>query len=273
MFGERTLNLANPVNRAAPLNRGRICWLMRPPHNSAKIFDIMRPSRRLSGNSTAGGYVSELRGLSRMSICGSTGVGDEVVADAALKLSHPISLAMTVQFRGTPTSNAGVFGVAFDNADGNPYLSYCFYTPTGTPALSVSAADGSTFRSFETGVTAASITTPERWLGVIHGAGVEIYRNGVNVLTTAVARSSPNYSATSLLFVGDYSGINRNSNCNVSDGTIWNRQLSASDARQDYLAWKLGFRNELNWLDRPWLIGAVAAPSGNRRRRVLLGSH
>jgi hypothetical protein len=45
------------------------------------------------------------------------------------------------------------------------------------------------------------------------------------------------------------------------------------DARQMLAASRTGYQQELNWLNQPWLTGVPAAVGGNRRRRVLLGSH
>jgi hypothetical protein len=53
----------------------------------------------------------------------------------------------------------------------------------------------------------------------------------------------------------------------------WGRALTASEVQAEYLDSLQGSPQTLNWLDRPWLMGVPAAVGGNRRRRVLLGSH
>jgi hypothetical protein len=57
------------------------------------------------------------------------------------------------------------------------------------------------------------------------------------------------------------------------DVRIWSRGLNGSEVQQLYADSRAGYPRSLNYLDTDAIYGATAAVGGNRRRRVLMGSH
>ena len=104
-----------------------------------------------------------------------------------------------------------------------------------------------------------------------HAAGVfasatsrTIYINGLSIATDTTSRS-PLAADFVRIRIGnrannvddqDFSGL-------LADSRIYNRALSGGEVQRLYNASRTGYQQELNWLDRPWLIGPEAvAPGG-----------
>lgn len=154
--------------------------------------------------------------------------GAEATCPDYAKLAMPITIVWQGLKLGLPTagSNAGIFGVSFDNANTTPFLSYSFIY-NSTTSVYLYGGNGAT-------QSASSGTLPANgplWLAAtIENGRQALYVNtaatpaGTGTGTTAIT-----YSSTSLVYVGNYTNIVRNSNTRSDLGYIWNRALTLSE--------------------------------------------
>jgi hypothetical protein len=265
MFGERTLNLANPVNRAAPLNRGLVGWWLTLPQRS-------------SGN----------RWLS----LNNKNHGTRVAAPLMSGLSPP-GLSCSTSFNGTTQyidlpANFGLFGGSapwtmavwfYANSSGGGEM---IWHPRGERdvflRLQSSTSVECAWYDSSTKSAANTYLGLKTWNHIIYvwdvaNSLVRTYLNGVT--GTTVATGTPASRSDKSTFATQYYGGTPNASFSglLQDARLYNRALSERDSKELYRASRTGYQRELNWLDRPWLMGVPAAVGGNRRRRVLLGSH
>lgn len=158
----------------------------------------------------------------------ATDEGAEATTPAYLKLAPPISIDVWCIHVGTPDVNGGIFGVRYDNAAGSPFTCYTIDID-GSGNYVMFGNDAGAFRSLNT-TTAPVVGALTHICGAISADNIQIYVNGRLAIGDNASGWTPTYGATSLLSVGDYSGISRNSNVVILDGRIWNRKISAEQA-------------------------------------------
>jgi hypothetical protein len=166
-------------------------------------------------------------------LCSATSDGAEVATPARLQLALPITIACTVRSIGTPIASASIFGIAHNNANSTPFLSACIGLNGGSQ-IQYQCNSAGTFAGVASARTLASFTSPARIVCVHTAASVLIYINGVLDTSSVSARSNPTYGATSLLSIGNFTGISRNTNAAIWGGRIHNFAVDANWVRRDY---------------------------------------
>lgn len=202
-------------------------------------------------------------------LCTANGDGAEITTPARIQLALPITIACTVRSIGTPTASASIFGIAHNNANSSPFLSACIGS-NGASQIQYQCNSAGTFAGIATARTLASFASPTRIVCVHTAASVLIYINGVLDTSSVSARSNPTYGATSLLSIGNFTGISRNTNAVIWGGRIQNYAADVNWVARDYRASLNPWQDDrLRWFSTRY----YSLPSGgtNRLRRVILG--
>jgi hypothetical protein len=169
-------------------------------------------------------------------------------------------------FWAYPTSGGQSYFVSTDNT-GNSFSAILGYQANYWNAYRGSYPSGTASQS-------QIASTLNAWQHVCYsfsGSRVVGYLNGVQQIDVASSWAAITISA---LNIGQatstplelYSG-------RFDDVRLWSRGLNASEVRQLYNDSRAGYPRSLNYLDTDASYGATAAVGGNRRRRVLMGSH
>jgi hypothetical protein len=224
------------LQRQHPHARGLMA-LHAVAESGGALQSIVGPAMSLLGTAdrVAGSYGTALR-------CDATGEGAGATLPAALKVAWPVTIACCVRYLGATSGNVGVYGATYNNADGSPYSAWSIYS--GNAGLAISWNQAGNYYSSVSAITAATIAGQNSVLvGVLTAATRTLYLNGIPIASVAADAASPNYSATSQLFAGNYTGISRNSNLLFSAGATWNRSLSATEVAAlstDWLSGRFG---------------------------------
>jgi hypothetical protein len=262
---DNVLNLANPVNRAAPLNRGLLAWVTEWKSNNVGPKDVLR---RYQFTTTGGPTkaTSPVPGITGRNYNGST---DRMESPFTTASSYPFTVSTWLRMASTSFVGGAVM-IGGGDTGANISEHGLVIVNGAVWALSQVATINTK--------AASSALTAGVWY---HAAGVFasttsriIYVNGLPIATDTTS-SSPTAANFARIRIGnrannvddqDFSGL-------LADSRIYDRALSGGEVQRLYNASRTGYQQELNWLDRPWLMGVPAAVGGNRRRRVLLGSH
>jgi len=99
--------------------------------------------------------------------------------------------------------------------------------------------------------------------------GMIIYSDGLaggsTTVTGAIATNS------NPVIIGNRAAADRPWPGKITYVSVWGRVLSASEMLSVHNELRLGSPQTLNWIKRRVVAQSVAAPAGNRRRRVLIG--
>jgi hypothetical protein len=229
-----------------------------------------------AGNEGSGGLINDYRGQLTMSatgfgstnpwgggpggvglLCNVAGLGAQATLPTTLNFSYPLAFACGVSFLGFPDTNAGIFGITTNNTDTTPFAAMNLSCGGSTVQLNYTtggsffAANSSSFGFAGDAVLAGRCTTGSQ----------TIYINGVSAGSNSNALASPSYTATSLMFAGNHSGISHNSNMIFYWGAFWNRLLLNAElfniGANVNAIWQM-FQAPFPW----WLKPGAAAPAG-----------
>jgi hypothetical protein len=164
--------------------------------------------------------------------CDAAGEGFEATTPAGLKLALPLTLACRVKVTATPDDGAGFFGLVHNNSDTNPWYSAEIYSGTGgTTTVRVGLNSGGTFAALISSADVSNIIGVWAVIVAVYTAsGITAYLDGVSIYSDATSRSNPTYGATSLVHVGNYTGVSRDSNIILDAAAIWSRALTGTEA-------------------------------------------
>lgn len=230
LYGDRPQEFYG-VNWDDPLTRRLAFWV---PVHGPQLVDVIE-GVRLAATTSVGarsdiGHAGPLGGAAYR--CDAADEGMEVTAPAHLKLTIPFSLAFWCIPLGTPQSNAGFFGCVPNNSDSSPFCSYGFYLVGSNWGYKGNSAGS--FFTRDSGV-APVVNQPTHLVAIAKSAtDVDFYVNGVRRISGAGALSSPNYTSTALVFIGDFTGVSRNSNILAVDARMWTREITQDEVRSLY---------------------------------------
>ena len=250
MFGERTLNLANPVNRASPLNRGLLAWYedLPSPRASGSVVNLCPSTGRgvvvggvtIGGRSAAGSLYRKFNGTSGYINCQTSGFG-------TVQGNRTITLWMRLT---TVTSNRNA--VLLYSVPGAGTLQVGYRSDVNA-ILAWKAGGASLVNSSITPAANSWYFVGYSWNGTTHT--IVVRGAAATTVTSTTATQSGTITITKIgdsgfseFFSGDISSVRIHSEC------LPERQLLGV-----YEASRTGYRQELNWLDRPWLAGVPAA--------------
>lgn len=233
----------SPVNRAHPLNRGRVAWWLSIPGmiGGRQFFDLMGLSHGTLTNFTS---TSGWRGTTRVGGWGNLlfdGTDDYIETGKIVQLSGDYSLA--VSFLTYSTAIQRIFntrGVASGA------------TPASEGGIAYGLNSGAFFGGNIGGsaVSSSAVSTNVAYRAVVRVSGgiCTIYLNGSPASSpTSLGTYTP---ATQTLTIGNtdggsparwWSGL-------LDDITIYSRALSPAEAQQDYILSQQGYPDVLNRL-------------------------
>lgn len=148
-------------------------------------------------------------------------------APSSLRIQLPLTLDCWVVTQGAPTANAGLFGLIYNTAGGSPFAAYQIsYDGSSNICFNTNVSGVFTQKGTSSALTVGQLS---HVLVTVDAAGASaIYKNGV-LLSTSTGLGTINYSVTSFLSIGNYTGVSRNSNISGLAGRIWTRNMSAAE--------------------------------------------
>lgn len=264
----KVLNYGQPVNCTAPLNRGLKVWLRALPLfiGGGRVLDLCKSNNGARTGTTAWSGLAPVGGRGSISTPGTSanwvncGTIPNVDASVACSFSGWIYRAATGDIPA-----AGFSGGVGDNCFS------CIWFSDANVYITASAASN-VFGSFSlTGTGWHHIACVFDGSGAGNSTRLLVYADGVS-RTLSFSGTIPAALGTVSPFGLGRDHNNRYGKGNYDDWRVYpNRVLSANEVLSLYNASRTGYRRELNWLDRPWVLNA-AAVSGNRRRSVILGA-
>lgn len=167
--------------------------------------------------------------------CSALNDGAEISTPTRIRLTLPITIAVSVRSYGVPTGSSGIFGIVPNNTNGSPFVSSAIGVDAGGN-INYGTNSAGTFGAVVTSRLLSSLTSPSR-IAVVHtSASISVYINGVLSTSSVSSRSDPTYAATSLLYAGSYTGVSRNVNATIWGGRIQNFAADSNWVVRDYLA-------------------------------------
>lgn len=144
------------------------------------------------------------------------------------KVNPPYTLVAGIRRVGTGGANVTYVGGSYDAANGSPFITHAFIADSAGTSIKGS------FNASGTLQTGPSVSIPANeyhiWACVWDtGSSQRLYKDGVQVATTATAHTATNYSATSNFGVGDAASNSRNPNIYVSHAYGFARALSVNE--------------------------------------------
>lgn len=213
------------VNRPKASALGLVsAWLLSESAGSAIIFDELGTAN-INVLGTATWDADGLR-------CDANDEGAEVTAPSNIRLNPPLTFGAWFMPIGTPTQFAGCFGVTYDNAAGEPWLSYAL--DFNDPFLRILFNAAGTFTAGAQASISAYLNERILAVGVIKSGSQKLYINGIQQAESTATIASISYGASALITFGDYAGIARNSNAVFYAGFICNRELVDTEVWQLY---------------------------------------
>ena len=244
------------LNRNSPQAEGLVAFWSARASQGGNVIDMMGHSNLAITSATwDGGYA--LR-------CDAGGEMAELTAPDPIRVTIPYTWSMYFRGLGTASGGQEIFGIAHNNANQNPWASFIFNENSSNILMSYDSNGG---RSQATGATLASVNGVDTVLTAMVKDGSQLaYINGVQTASTSNEVISPRFDATALAFIGNHTGISRQSQIQFYHGMIWDRELSAGEV------WNLWNPATLWDLYLPveniWPVVAAAPPAVAAHRKV-----
>lgn len=265
------LNYSSPINRRHPLMRGCVCRLKVLPwyKSGQRLIDLSGFRNHCSFKNTPTWSGANRKGCFGSIRCDSAGEGADTIVNNTLKLNVPLTIACWIRAVGTPGPNSFIFGVQENNTDSVPYSSYALYTEGTFGNVSIAGNASGSFWNFPTGLVTSTLTSWSHLAMRITSGEAFFYLNGSQYYSAVGGYSTPSYSSTAVLAAGNYTGVSRNSNCELDDCIIWNRDIGASGVKRHYRLSQRQFDPTLNWMED--LRSDVQAAAGQPTRKRMGG--
>jgi hypothetical protein len=246
----KAINLAQPINRQHPLARG--------------LASFWLPVRmgRLYVDDLAGRVVSTLTNGPTWG-AGQNGFGAVNFDGTDDTLSIPLTsnfprTSGTLHISVKPTSSSNIRQMFMWRVDGSNEIGLVDFNGMFGLNLSCQYNAGGTNKS----VNFATSLTTNIW---------RLYLNGVEIGTAATSLGTMSASNPLFYHVGGANGSDYFQG--ATDAVLlWERALSASEVSSIHVETKRGFPTLLNRLPRRTYAAVIAAPTTNRRRRILCGA-
>lgn len=281
------INGVSPVDWLHPLNRDRLVWYYQPTgyKGGSRIMDLCQRENPASyGVLSSGTWATWVGTPYGAGINGENGDLNYAAATPSAATRSAMHGAMAAWYRPESADPSPIFIGVGDNST-NLRQTGLGADDSGSNKFRVfHAANGST--TIQATTTSATYTSG-RWyrvLWVMTPAGGRFFVNGSEqALTYSTGSSSTvswigNHTTVSVVRYGTGGGLSIvPAGCIdgiLADGSIWGaRSLAVTDpvsfARMDYELSSRGYPGVLNRVRWP-IVSVAAAPTGNRRRRLLL---
>jgi len=263
------VNVASPVNWAAPLNRGLLSWWMNLPSGQWGRGTLMRDLCRqqdatLTNGAGWAGPIGRRGGYGSFLFDGTNDV-----SRFTYSRSGPTQMSV---FASVYVNNFTDFNSTFCIGTGGDRMVY-LDTRATTGLVHFSFTQG---HNTHKGLSSTNAITTGQWyrIGGTYKSGEHsVYINGVRDATTGSFTGNPD-NAETFGSIGAIYEDTETSITNAFDGYMddlrfYNRALSQDEALADYKNSLGSWEQELNWV-RPWCYPGGTATANRRRRYIIL---
>lgn len=242
----RTKSPAYPyaLNRASEYARGLAAWYPMIFPGSGRVYDLADSGLSLQGPTA--GSASNFAWNEGAFDCNSAGKGADVIIPTSRRIDRPLTLCALVRVVGTPDQNANLIAITANNTDSSPFRLSGVLNVNGQFHADWTSGGGRT--QVNSGVNYSSkLNGPPFWVVWVDTLTFHrLYLDGSLVIDdgTAALSLSGEYSATSLIGIGNYTPTNRASGIQLYDVRIYGRELSE---REILALQNPGVRFDLYW--------------------------
>jgi hypothetical protein len=262
-FG-RHIDLGNPVNRGAALNRSLVSWWKAinqgPYFGGARFLDLCGKNH----GAISGAKWDGLKPPGGNGALSFDGTDDYVLATKSFNGATAISVSCWFLPK-VDTVGASKYFLSLPNSSaGDNGLDWRQFNATVMIDLQTSA--GSSLGTLSYGIPAFWV-----WIHLVitwDGATLQGYADGASIGTVSLGGTLSHGSGE--INLGRFGSFGAYANCYLDDVRIYDRALSPSKVAALYRASRLGDQSEFNWVTRP-LIGEAAAPATGFNFLTLLG--
>lgn len=225
------IDLESPVNWSASLNQSRLAWwLALPGIGWGSKFVDLTGSTNLPALTSTYAWSTSIRGGSfgSTAISDAIGKGFGMTAPARLQIGIPFTISAWVRTLGAITANTEICGMTYDNAGNSPWVTYAFRFNSSSN-LGAGWNSAGTMYTFDSTTPAGG---PSGWWHLAFSVTASrqvFYIDGVQADLGTSTRSNPNYSATSILYIGSRTASDASRNTQIDDFSVWTRAFSASE--------------------------------------------
>jgi hypothetical protein len=282
------IDYANPVERAHPLNVGRVAWWLCLPGfmGGAKFRDLMsNPSYEVGNHGTltnmVQGGASGWRGTNRpggMGVLAFDGTDDYVRIPSSASIKPTTAISLCGWFLVSAFVNSQKILALDYRANGTwspPYVAYSLNTDEGgNRKASFPIVISGSLREIS-GSTTLTIGTWYHVAGVYDGVTMKVYVNG-RLDGTLSQTGTIDYGTSLDLTIGRDSayqaGATESMNGSLDDLSIWNRPLSPTEVASLYNLSLRAYPGVLRRIGTTTFFGVKAASGGlllARRRKLV----
>lgn len=260
------IDLGKPISDD-PLNRGLVFWPFLLPSG----FGAVQLIDHAGGNTGTFGATAPTLGACRVPGVPVFTFGNGLaVINCGNRSSVQLTTAVTLSLWVYANSWHGSYDYFCSKEQaGPPYAPYELRNESGNLQWYVATGSG--------GSASVSVPAAGRWhhvCGTYDGANRILYLNGTAVASAAQTGTLLNSSAD--LTIGDSDSFTNRAlhSGRLEPPMLWDRALSAAEVRRLHVEGLEGYPNLLNRVpaSRTFLPSAPTPPTGNRRRRILLGA-
>jgi hypothetical protein len=186
--------------------------------------------------------------------CNSVSDGLHGLMPAYLKLNPPLTLVFGGKRTAASSNSALMAGANFALPHIAPFICYTLNDDASSVDYGMESNQAGTLITPASGMPTASwaIGDYHVWVCVFGVSAQTLYRDGVSVGTGTVTHTSINYSSTTPIGFGDYTGSGRNASCIYSHMLVCNKALNAAEAKflsDELTMWDWIARRRRNYFD------------------------
>lgn len=265
---------ACPVEWGHPLNRGLVGWWLAAPNSGwwggKHVYDAVRGGKRTNNGSFVASTFWSPSPPGKISPCAGFGGGAgnyiTIPANMWLRPSSALTVSAWAMPRSFTAPNQRILG-SRDAAGG--FTGFLLAWDSGSPgSMRMLIGNGSSYDIALSSV-ASTVDRWEHFIGTWNGSNIVLYRNGVQVGTSAAA-SGISYGATpaDLQFAKEASGVNT-AHMRLTDVRLYNRGLSPAEARELHSQSLRNHPDTMRWVStRAYSLPPPEPTSGPRQFQV-----
>lgn len=261
MFAQlpRVVDAGNPVNVKAPLNRNLFAWWIHLP--------AAKPKAGAAGTSTynTNGVPTNILKSTTITNTTNTTISKVHRPGGWGSVYHQAGRGSTGLLQRTWQATGGYTLAAWarpTNISTDQYLTNFSTGNLLAVILGYQEAKWNIFEgSYASGGSTEITATINEWQHIVftrNASRVQGYFNGVLKVDVTHSWGSPGTPTQTHIQTASSTGLSPFYGY-VDDVRLYNRQLFPTDVASLYKASLTGYRRELNWLDRPWLLNTAAS--------------
>jgi hypothetical protein len=151
-----------------------------------------------------------------------------ITAPAGLRITGPMSIGVVFDIIGTPTDDAGIFGLNYSEPESAPVAGATLSINSGV--FRINTNNGTDFRNAIGGT--ASTADDYNLLGCFRASSIELYSAGLSIADASPGTLTPRiYDSTAAIFAGcAQESVGRNPNVRIKTAYLWDADKTADVA-------------------------------------------